>query len=76
MPRRWRWLVPMTALIACALPRAGASAAPQPMPDLPIPPVEDRVDSAAQATTVRAIANRKERHRDTRRARSARPTAS
>jgi cell wall-associated NlpC family hydrolase len=71
MPRRWRWLVPVTALIACALPRAGASAAPQAMPDLPIAPVEDRVDSAAQATTARAIANRKERNREQLRARAA-----
>jgi cell wall-associated NlpC family hydrolase len=63
MPRRWRWLVPMTALIACALPRAGANAAPQAMPDLPNAPVEVRVDRAAQAATAVALANRKERNR-------------
>ena len=73
MPRRsWRWLVPLTALIACALPRAGASAAPQAMPDAPISPVEDRVDRAAQVTTVRAIAGRDERDRELSRARAAR----
>ena len=60
MPRRWRWLVPMTALIACALPRAGASAAPQET-DVPIPPVEDRVESPAHAATVRALADRTRR---------------
>ena len=38
------------------------------IPDLPIAPVEDRVDSAAQATTARAIANRKERYREQARA--------
>jgi cell wall-associated NlpC family hydrolase len=64
MPRRsWRRLVPITALMACALPHAGASAAPQALPDLPITPVEDRVANAAQAATVRAIVNRKERAR-------------
>jgi cell wall-associated NlpC family hydrolase len=64
MPRLWRWLVPISALIACALPRAGASAAPQEKPDLPIAPVEDRVDSAAHAATARALTNRRERHRE------------
>jgi cell wall-associated NlpC family hydrolase len=63
MPRRRRWLVPLIALMACALPRAGASAAPQAMPDLPIAPVEGLVDRAAQATTARALANRRERRR-------------
>jgi len=63
MPRRRRWLVPLIALMACALPRAGASAAPQAMPDLPIAPVERLVDRAAQATTARALANRRERQR-------------
>ena len=64
MPRRcWRRLVPITALMACALPHAGASAAPQALPDLPIAPVEDRVANAAQAATVLAIVDRKERAR-------------
>jgi cell wall-associated NlpC family hydrolase len=64
MPRRvWRWLVPMTALIACVLPCAGASAAPQAMPDLPSRPVEDYVDHAAQAATARAIALNEQRIR-------------
>ena len=65
MPRRWRWLVPMTALIACAVPRAGTSAAPQEMP------VEARVASAMQAATARAIANRSEDERNRARARAA-----
>ncbi len=64
MPRRWRWLVPMTALMACALPHAGASAAPQALPDSPIAPVENRVDRAAQAATARALAERDERRRE------------
>src|SRR4051794_125803 len=63
MPRRWRWLVPLTALTACVLPRAGASAAPQLLPDPPIPPVADRVDRVAQATTTRAIASHNVRAR-------------
>ena len=58
MPRHWRRLVPLTALIACALPRAGASAAPLAMPDLPIVPVENQIDRAAQADTARALAVR------------------
>jgi cell wall-associated NlpC family hydrolase len=61
----------LTALIACALPRAGASAAPQAMPDGSISPVEARVDRAAQATTVRAIADREARDREQSRARAA-----
>ena len=64
MPRLRRRLVPITALIACALPRAGASAAPQAMPDVPIPPVEGRVASAAQAATARALVRRDERRRE------------
>jgi cell wall-associated NlpC family hydrolase len=56
MPRHWRRLVPLTALIACALPRAGASAAPLMTPDRPIAPVEDRVDPAAREATARGIA--------------------
>jgi cell wall-associated NlpC family hydrolase len=68
MPRHWRWLVPISALIACVLPRAGASAVPQAKPDLPIPPVVDRVAAAAQATTARALVDRKEHHREAARA--------
>ena len=60
MPRRWRWLVPLTALIACGLPRAGASAAPQAVPDLSTPPPELRVARAAQATTVQELVQRDE----------------
>jgi len=71
MPRRWRWLVPMTALMACTLPRAGTSAAPQEMPDVPTAPVEDRVASAMQAATARAIASRDEDERNQARARAA-----
>jgi cell wall-associated NlpC family hydrolase len=71
MPRHWRWLVPISALIACVLPRAGASAVPQAKPDLPIAPVEDSVDAAAQATTVRALTDRKEHDREAARARAA-----
>src|SRR3954471_12957337 len=64
MPRLWRRLVPITALIACAFPRAGASAAPQAMPDVPIPPVEARLASGAQAATARALVRRDERERE------------
>jgi cell wall-associated NlpC family hydrolase len=64
MPRLWRRLVPITALIACAFPRAGASAAPQAMPDVPIPPVEGRVASASQAATARALVRRDQRERE------------
>ena len=71
MPRRWRWLVPMTALMACTLPRAGTSAAPQEMPDVPTAPVEARVASAMQAAAARAIANRNEDERKRDRARAA-----
>src|SRR5690242_17773943 len=61
MPRRFRrWLVPLPALIACTLPCAGASAAPQPMQ-------EARVAWAAQADTLSELAER----RDDRRARAA-----
>ena len=63
MPRLWRWLVPMTALIACALPRAGASAAPQPELDLPSATVEARVDRAAHVANALAIASRDQRAR-------------
>jgi cell wall-associated NlpC family hydrolase len=63
MLRRWRWLVPLTALIACAFPRAGASAAPYALPDLPSSPLESQVDRAAQAATALAIASRDEQIR-------------
>ncbi len=69
MPRRWRWLVPLTALTACGLPCAGASAAPQALPDLATPQPELRVARAAQAATVQAIV-----HRDEVRAERARET--
>ena len=61
MPRRWRWLVPMTALIACALPRTGASAAPL---DLSLPNAEAQIERSAQIATVRALVERKEEHRE------------
>ncbi len=64
MPRRSRRrLVPTSALIACLLPCAGASAAPLTRPDVSAPPVEDSVASAAQATTLRAISNHREHDR-------------
>src|SRR4051794_8283827 len=63
MPRRLRWLVPIAA---CALPCAEASAAPAPTTELPIPPVEARVESVAQAQTRRAIAAPRQRVRDRR----------
>ena len=71
MPRHWRWLVPMTALIACVLPRAGASAVPQARPDLSIPPAEDQIDRAAQVATADAFTDRKEHNRERARARAA-----
>src|SRR4051812_6928078 len=62
MPRRWRWLAPMTALIACAMPRAGASAAPQDRLDFePDALVESRAARAAHAATLRALVSRRER---------------
>jgi cell wall-associated NlpC family hydrolase len=60
MPRRRRWLVPLTALTACGLPCAGASAAPQALPDLTTPTSELRVARAAQAVTMQAIVHRDE----------------
>jgi cell wall-associated NlpC family hydrolase len=42
----------LVALIACGLPRAGASAAPQAVPDLPTPPAETLLARAAQSATV------------------------
>ena len=71
MPRHWRWLVPMTALIACVLPRAGASAVPQARPDLSIPPAEDQIDRAAHVATAEALVDRKEHNRERARARAA-----
>jgi cell wall-associated NlpC family hydrolase len=63
MPRRSRLrLVPMTALIACALPCAGASAAPADDPS------QARADRAAKVSTMSALAERRE---DRRRARAA-----
>jgi cell wall-associated NlpC family hydrolase len=53
MPRRWRWLVPITALMAM-LPCAGASAAPQPMSDLPMYLAEHREQAAKRAEKRRA----------------------
>ena len=51
MPRRSRRrLVPMTALIACAMPCAGASAAPLP---------EARAASAAKLATMRGLVDRR-----------------
>jgi cell wall-associated NlpC family hydrolase len=50
----------LTALIACGLPRAGASAAPQAVPDLPTPPTETLLARAAQSATVQAIVQRDE----------------
>lgn len=64
MPRRSRLrLVPITALIACALPCAGASAAPNTPIDLPASADEQRVESAAQATTLLALADRRQDRR-------------
>jgi cell wall-associated NlpC family hydrolase len=64
MPRHSRLrLVPLTALIACALPRAGASAAPLPANDPPLPRDEAIAVQAAKLTTVRALVERKEDRR-------------
>ena len=61
MPRHSRLrLVPITALIACALPCAGASAAPLPANDPPLPRDEAIAVQAAKVTTVRALVERKE----------------
>lgn len=63
MPRRSRLrLVPITALIACALPCAGASATPN--LNLPIASDAQRVERAAQAETLLALAERKQDRRD------------
>ena len=64
MPRRWRWLVPMTALIACVLPRTGASAAPLAQTDLPLPNAEAQIERSAQVATVRALVDRRQDRRD------------
>lgn len=65
MPRRsWRRLVPITALIACALPCAGASAAPLLTPDLPLPGDEQRAEVAAHRATLRALVEREQAHRE------------
>ncbi len=64
MPRHSRLrLVPITALIACALPCAGASAAPLPANDPPLPRDEAIAVQAAKVTTVRALVERKEERR-------------
>jgi cell wall-associated NlpC family hydrolase len=64
MPRLWRWLVPLTALMACVLPRAGASAAPLDKPDAPLPRDEERAATDARAATLRALVERKEQRRE------------
>ena len=64
MPRRSRLrLVPITALIACALPCAGASAAPLSANDSSLPRDEAIAVQAAKLTTVRALVERKEERR-------------
>ena len=64
MPRRSRLrLVPITALIACALPCAGASAAPLAANDPSLPRDEAIAVQAAKLTTVRALVERKEERR-------------
>ena len=55
MPRRWRWLVPLSALMACLL-CTGASAAPQPMSDVPTFVANDREDDMKRAEKRRAEA--------------------
>jgi cell wall-associated NlpC family hydrolase len=63
MPRRWRWLVPIAALIACMYPRAGASAAPHVKADFePSSLVERRAAQHAQVATLWALTKRKEEH--------------
>jgi cell wall-associated NlpC family hydrolase len=61
MPRRWRWLVPLTALIACMVECTGAGAAPQPMTYPPLPGEEARAAREAQAVALQAIAERRAR---------------
>jgi cell wall-associated NlpC family hydrolase len=50
----------LVALIACGLPRAGASAAPLAVPDMSTPPTEGLLARAAQAATTQAIVQRDE----------------
>jgi cell wall-associated NlpC family hydrolase len=50
----------LTALIACGLPCAGATAAPQAVQDASTPPAEGLLARAAQAATVQAIVQRDE----------------
>ena len=65
MPRRSRRrLVPITALIACALPCAGASAAPVPADDVPLPRDQVRAEQAAKLSTVHALVERREDRRE------------
>ena len=72
MPRRSRLrLVPMTALIACALPCAGASAAPLLANDPSLPRDEVVAIQTAKVTTVRELVERKELRRAQRRAEAA-----
>ena len=72
MPRRSRLrLVPMTALIACALPCAGASAAPLLANDPTLPRDEVIAIQTAKVTTVRELVERKELRRAQRRAEAA-----
>src|SRR3954468_17862600 len=68
MPRLWRWLVPITALIACVFPRAGASAVPQDRTDVAPSPVDERVD--AHAASMLAIASHRQHDREQARARA------
>lgn len=66
MPRRpRRRLVPITTLIACALPCAGASAAPVPA-DPPLPRDQVRAERSARLATVMALVERKEVRRSAR----------
>jgi cell wall-associated NlpC family hydrolase len=54
----------MTALMACVLARAGASAAPLDKPDVPLARDEERAQSAAKTTTMRALVDRREHYRE------------
>jgi len=63
MPRLWRWLVPLAALIAAASTHAGAEAAPQTLPDLSASAPEARTARAAQASTNLALTKREEQRR-------------
>jgi cell wall-associated NlpC family hydrolase len=59
MPRLWRWLVPITALMVCAFTRAGASAEPNAIPGPA--GAETRIDRASQRATFTALAFREQR---------------